>query len=383
MKKRDRAWPLLSVAASAVGLGIVSSSAAARADFVDDVCLEFLEHHIDDDAWFNACINAMEEAQQSAAEADVGGAAEADSGESLDALSAPALVGGTNVNMSRLAGNHQEVAIAIDPTNPDRMFAFSNTELGAGLFAAFSTNAGATWTYVDPSDGVIADNDAGDPLPSACCDPTASWDDFGNLFIAYITSGFVNAVARSSNGGQSFTVVGTLGADVDQPTITTGTNSVWLTYKEYAISGLPIVAQGASVTGLGAVGSFSAAQQMPGSTSCQFGDITVGPGGQVLVNCQTSTQIFTSLDADGLVPVASVPCCRQSARTLTHSISYRHSLIDRLTPKWGSPTTGQVARRTDGCIWCTRTRCQTRVTTPISKCAFPTITGRPGAVRSA
>src|SRR4051812_47409727 len=52
---------------------------------------------------------------------------------------------GQNVNISRLPGNHQEGAIAIDPTNPQRLFAFSNTETDAGNFAAFSTDGGLTW----------------------------------------------------------------------------------------------------------------------------------------------------------------------------------------------------------------------------------------------
>jgi len=40
-----------------------------------------------------------------------------------------------------------------------------------GLFAAYSTDGGASWTPVDASDGTIADGDAGDLLAPACCDP--------------------------------------------------------------------------------------------------------------------------------------------------------------------------------------------------------------------
>src|SRR6476469_8364779 len=79
------------------------------------------------------------------------------------------VVGGTDVNLSQKTGADSECAIAKDPTNKMR------------LFAARSTNLGATWTYPDPSDKTIADGDAGQG-PTACCDPTLAWDDFGNLF---------------------------------------------------------------------------------------------------------------------------------------------------------------------------------------------------------
>lgn len=218
------------------------------------------------------------------------------------------LVLGPNVNISRLAGNHQEAAIAINPTNPNNLFAFSNTELGAGLFAAFSTDGGATWTYVDAADGTIADGDVGDPLPAACCDPSAAWDEFGNLFIAYLDNNFATGpqvrIALSTDGGQTFSLLATLGASTDQETIVTGAGTVWVTYNE---SG-QIVAQGAPVSALGVVGAFSAAQTAPGSSGGNFGDIAIGPAGQVLVTYQIPSggegpaTIFVNLDTDGLGP---------------------------------------------------------------------------------
>src|SRR5438105_15956826 len=53
---------------------------------------------------------------------------------------------GANVDVSRRSGNESESAIAIDPTNPNRMFILSNVDNGNFLFGAYSTNAGATWT---------------------------------------------------------------------------------------------------------------------------------------------------------------------------------------------------------------------------------------------
>src|SRR5438552_6689398 len=75
-----------------------------------------------------------------------------------------------NINLSRMFDNQSEGAIAIDPTNPSRMFALSNIEFGDGLFAAISSNGGKTW-----SRKLIADDS--DNLVPACCDPTASFDE--------------------------------------------------------------------------------------------------------------------------------------------------------------------------------------------------------------
>ena len=48
-----------------------------------------------------------------------------------------------NVNVNRQAGNQSEAAIAIDPTNPQRLFVSSND--GSGLVMSYSTDGGATW----------------------------------------------------------------------------------------------------------------------------------------------------------------------------------------------------------------------------------------------
>src|SRR5262249_16471125 len=202
-------------------------------------------------------------------------------------------------------------------------FVLSNTEPAtasgplAGLFAAFSLDSGATWTYVDPTDGIIADGKPGDPLPAACCDPSVAFDSFGNLFLAYLDNNFISGpqirVALSTNGGQSFTLLSTLGISVDQETIVTGPGSVWITYKENGIAGTPIVAHGAAVTGLGQVTAFGPAQAAPGSAAGTFGDIAIGPNGQVLVTYQNDTQgqspatIFVNLDPDGLGPAGFGP----------------------------------------------------------------------------
>jgi hypothetical protein len=187
-----------------------------------------------------------------------------------------ALLVGTNVNITRLTGNQTETAIAIDPTNPKHMFAATNgsTITTSSLFY-YSTNASLSWA------ASIVTN-----LPVGCCDESSSWDNFGNLFVTYLAKiGGTAVVALSTNGGASFTILAELGSTIDQPTITTGPGgtyapgSVWITYLD-GVNGL--VAQGAAVYGFGSVGAFGSAQTAPGPSG-DYGDIAVGPNGQILV----------------------------------------------------------------------------------------------------
>jgi len=217
----------------------------------------------------------------------------------------PRLAVGANVNVSRKTGNQLEAAIAIDPTNTDRVFVSSNDETLslAGVFTARSTDAGANWTT-----GVIGTG--ADGFTAACCDPSVSWDSFGNLFLAYLALGPPRSVELlvSTDGGTTWTSIGPIdtGAGKDQPTVTTGPGAVWVTWRDS--SGVGIQARGAAVAGLGAgnIGPFSAEQTAPGSAGGNFGDIAIGPAGQVLVTYQIPATgegpatIFVNLDADGL-----------------------------------------------------------------------------------
>src|SRR5439155_19247022 len=96
----------------------------------------------------------------------------------------PQLAVGANVNVSTKTGNQLEAAIAIDPTNGDRVLVSSNDETQnlAGVLAARSSDGGANWTT-----GVIGTGSDG--FVAACCDPSLSWDSFGNLFLAYLALG--------------------------------------------------------------------------------------------------------------------------------------------------------------------------------------------------
>src|SRR5215212_8721205 len=84
------------------------------------------------------------------------------------------LTPGTDLNSSQKMGDDNECAVAINPANANQVFVSCNTST-AGLFAARSSDGGATWIYPDPADKTIADGDAGQG-PAACCDPTLTWD---------------------------------------------------------------------------------------------------------------------------------------------------------------------------------------------------------------
>lgn len=202
-----------------------------------------------------------------------------------------------NIDISKRVGNESEGAITMDRTTPGRVFALSNTDTGTtGMFAARSTNGGQTWTG-----GYIADGK--DDLPAACCDPSAAFDSFGNLFISYINSDQDRVeVMMSTDGGVTFEQAASFRGDVDQPTLTVGPGSVWVTVDRAN----KVVIAGAAVTGLGKVDPFTDLAVVPGSAGGAFGDVAVGPDGQVAVTYQRGpsghSKVLLNIDPDGLGP---------------------------------------------------------------------------------
>lgn len=189
-------------------------------------------------------------------------------------VSAQSLLVGPNVNINRQSAYQAEVSITIDRSNPNNVFAWSNDLGGARNSAAFSTNGGLTWTSRFTS--------AGDGFPALGGDPTSSSDQFGNIYGVSFNSSFSGAiVGRSTNGGQTFSNLGTISIG-DQPTVTAGQGAVWLTYQRAGI----IRAIGASSTGLGVTGAFGTEQTLAGGSGANFGDIAIGPGGRVAVGYQ-------------------------------------------------------------------------------------------------
>src|SRR3954463_9324810 len=132
----------------------------------------------------------------------------------------------TNINLSQMRGSQSEGAIAIDPTNSSRIFVVSNIDRGDGLFTARSSDGGAHWTKSMIADGF-------DSLVPACCDSSAVFDEFGNLFIGYINNDTDEVlIIHSTNAGQSFSRLAHFDGDIDQPTVTAGEGMVWVTFEQ-------------------------------------------------------------------------------------------------------------------------------------------------------
>ena len=201
-----------------------------------------------------------------------------------------------NINLSKMRGSQSEGAVAVDPTNPSRIFVVSNIDRGDGLFTSRSSDGGAHWSKTLIADGF-------DDLVPACCDPSAAFDEFGNLFVGYINNDTDEVlVIRSTNAGQSFSRLDHFDGDIDQPTVTAGHGMVWVTFEQDE----HVFASGARVTGKGQIGAFSDPEELDGSRHGNFGDIAIGPQGQVMVTYQTPvagrgpSKIYVNVDPDGL-----------------------------------------------------------------------------------
>lgn len=221
------------------------------------------------------------------------------------------------VDVSESRGNEAETAVAVNHKNPLQITTVSNLEASA-LFHSWSTDGGRTWQH-----NLIAN---GDSLGFACCDAQLASDDFGNIFLTYLSSDISVKMGISTDGGATFQSLpflqslptglpvmpykslAAIGQTIsgDQPSISTGANSVWISWTSFDGT---ILASGAPVSGLGQVGAFSSAQGIPGSARAgDYGDTAVGPDGQVFVVFQNPTggegpaTIFGALDPDGLGP---------------------------------------------------------------------------------
>ncbi len=225
-----------------------------------------------------------------------------------------------NVDVSQRHFNESEEAIAVNPTNPKNIVVVTNVGhreagLSAGMFEGMSFDGGATWTRF-----LIGNNDN---LGDACCDPSLSFDEYGNLFMTYLYQvENVVPIALSTDGGLTFNVIANIGAPpkskgkkspgdnrglfrfVDQPTITAARGEVWVVFN----AGGPMFGTGAPVTGFGQVGAFFAGEVVPGTNNCTYGDVAIGPAGQVMQVCmltetgQGGGKVFVNVDPDGLGP---------------------------------------------------------------------------------
>ena len=209
---------------------------------------------------------------------------------------------GAPSNATLLTGDEDESAIAVNPNDTRQIAVMTNGVAGdAGLPLSFSSDGGQTWTRT-----VFATGAGGDGRPAACCDPTLSWDDHGNLFVGYLQRTPRTIELYVTNDlGANFTNLGPVdtgaAGTLDQPTVVAGENSVWVTWRDDSNG---ISARGRSVTGPLTFGAWGAEQDV--STVGNFGDIAIGPTGEVMVVYQTPTgnegpsNIIVHTDADGL-----------------------------------------------------------------------------------
>jgi hypothetical protein len=259
------------------------------------------------------------------------------------------------VNASKFPGNQSETAVAINHANQNNIFiasnygAFQEPDQGpndpiaeTGIFTTFSLDGGTTWTpRVIATDNLAPIGVSDDGFPIACCDPSAAFDDFGNLYFVYLnmeplTQQTSVVVLVSTDGGQTFAEKGRFFGDnpsvpigTDRCEVTTarlpdGTSAVWVSFADFGttdpVTGLSetITAVGAPVTGLGAIGDFGTPEKLPqggprtGAPDNRFHNlahVNIGPDGQVSVAHQEVGQnptdrIYVNTDPDGLGPAA-------------------------------------------------------------------------------
>jgi hypothetical protein len=209
---------------------------------------------------------------------------------------------GAPSNATALTGNEDESAVAVNPNDPQQIAVMTNGIPGdAGLPLSISIDGGQTWTRT-----VFATGAGGDGRPVACCDPTLAWDNHGNLFVGYLQRTPRTIELYVTNDlGATFTNLGPVdtgaAGSLDQPTVVAGANSVWVTWRDDSGG---ISARGRSVTGPLTFGAWGAEQDI--SNVGNFGDIAIGPNGEVMVVYQNPTgnegpsTIFVHTDADGL-----------------------------------------------------------------------------------
>jgi hypothetical protein len=280
----------------------------------------------------------------------------------LDSSAAGQTVG-PNINLSKATGNQYETAVAINPKDNNQIFVVGRNEVG-GLATARSSDGGVTWTSK-----IIGTTNPAAPgnVPRAYGNASVAWDDFGNLFLAYLsqnssTSQFLYVtIALSTDGGANFYSPTGAGAAIivppngssyytgDQPTVTVGpgsggfAGSVWVTY--FSIGGIWV--SGAGVSGHGSVGTF-ASQPLPSQPpGVNFGDIAVGPTGEVIVtygpNSGASGTIYTQIDPDGLGPAPF------SGATPAASVNLGGFSYIPAQPNWGiDPEAGLAYDRSNG-----------------------------------
>lgn len=213
-----------------------------------------------------------------------------------------------NVNASNLNGNESEVSISVNPTNRDNQVICGHAPNFATMNTFFTTDGGQTWTAVplgNAQDGRTS---------NFRFDPTVAFAGDGNVYVSY---GLDDAdgnryllVARSTDGGQSYTRFTTVAVDnsLDKWIIGTGPDAstagqfnVYLAYR-ITQSG-NVVTRLASSYDQGATFPTDVLVSDAGSLNT-FGMPAVGPNGEVYVvwddqsNASTSSAIRMDVSLD-------------------------------------------------------------------------------------
>ena len=238
------------------------------------------------------------------------------------------------LNVSQEAGSQVEATVAIDPTNPARIFALGRDETG-NLISARSSDGGTTWIHAKVGTGTGSSG-----LPAGWGNTSVAWDDYGNLFVTYLgtipTTHVIFAV--STDGGATFTAATDLAPTADQPVVAAGGGAVWVTYN---ISNVNYV-KGAAVTGLGQVGAFGNAETVTGANGYGFGDIAVSSTGAVMVAFGPATappgQVLVSRDPDGLGPAGFDAVPISAAPTQVGGFTFVPA-----APQWGIDSEAHLA----------------------------------------
>jgi hypothetical protein len=257
-------------------------------------------------------------------------------GQAAATLAVPVLSVGPSIDISGYADNESETTVAVNPTDPANIVVVSNFAIADALMKSVSFDGGATWSH-----SMIADGS--DDLGVACCDPNGAFDAFGNYFLVYLDARAKKVQsAYSTDGGSTLHFLATIdhsdnsspgsngnkwGSGTDQPSLATGPGGTWFVYKPFSAGGHLLTVRGLHVTGAGIFGAWGEAETVPGPKDGSFGDIAVGPDGQVLTTYQDNTggqgpaTIWTNVDPDGFGPAGFGPA-RAAAETNVGGFDY-------------------------------------------------------------
>ena len=208
-----------------------------------------------------------------------------------------------NVDLSHREGSQIAPSVAQDPTQPRHLVTVATSEhtadLGPGILLNWTQNNGETWTTRLIGTG-------SDDLPTAFDSPDALFDDYGNLYVAYLADDGSKAVVLiSRDGGKTFEKepltsisAGGTGPALGQPRLTwnAARQEIWLSVLDEE-GGLLQMA-GASVSGPGQILPFSTSSINVGHDTGEV-DISAGPDGALVV-------VWEQLNPDGGIQLKSV-----------------------------------------------------------------------------